>query len=169
MSKEDLNNFLWSVVILAMGGLVLGDVVKESGLLDVVAEQIAESIEDRDLSLWKTACIFTSLILVCTTFISHTVGAIVVLPIAKAVGQRMVPDHAKELVFIGALACSAAMGLPVSGFPNMTAVSVEDNVGNRFLSTNDFIRYAVPASIFSWCVIVTLAYALIREAVALDD
>jgi phosphate transporter len=33
LSKDDLNNFLWSVVILAQGGLVLGEAIKSSGKL----------------------------------------------------------------------------------------------------------------------------------------
>lgn len=166
LTKEDLNSFLWSVVILAMGGLVLGEAVKTSGLLDVIAESIALFIENRKLSLWATLCIFSCLILTCTTFVSHTVGAIVVIPIVEAVGSQMQPiPHAKELVFVSALACSAAMGLPVSGFPNMTAVSVEDRLGNRYLTTGDFIKYAIPASLISWAVIVTLGYWLVIMAV----
>ena len=166
LSKEDLNQFLWSVVVLAMGGLVLGKVISTSGLLEVVAEAIADVIEDNDLSLWGTMIIFTGLILICTTFISHTVGAIVILPICDAVGSHMTPmGHSKELVFAGAIACSIAMGLPVSGFPNMTAVSVEDNLGNRFLKTSDFLKIALPASILSWLVVISLGYVLILQAV----
>ena len=173
LRKEDLNNFLWTVVILAMGGLVLGEAVKSSGLLDVMAEAIATFIERNDLSLWGTLCIFTSLVLVCTTFVSHTVGAIVVIPIVAAVGDQMSGDgdhnHSKELVFASALACSAAMGLPVSGFPNMTAVGVEDHLGNRFIVTKDFLLYAVPASILSLFLIVTVGYQLIILAVEFED
>jgi phosphate transporter len=169
LTKEDLNNFLWSVVILAMGGLVLGEAVESSGLLDVMAENIAWFIEENSLSLWATMSIFTFLILVWTTFTSHTVGAIIVLPILNSVGSQMEPSRAKELVFVGALACSAAMGLPVSGFPNMTAVSQEDHIGNRFLTTNDFLKYAVPASIFSWAVIVSIGFALILVAVHMES
>lgn len=169
LSKEDLNNFLWTVVILAMGGLVLGEAVKTSGLLDVIAANIADVIEYHSLSLWETLGIFSFLTLVCTTFVSHTVGAIVVIPIVQAVGAAMHPtSHAKELVFATALACSAAMGLPVSGFPNMTAVSVEDNLGNRFVTTSDFLKYAVPASIFSWGILVSLGYWLILVAVDME-
>jgi len=162
LSKEDLNNFLWSVVLLAMGGLLLGEAVKTSGLLDVIAEKIASFIEANDLSLWVALVIFDAMILFCTTFVSHTVGAIVVIPIVQAVGSQMQPvSHANELVFAAALACSAAMGLPVSGFPNMTAVSIEDNLGNRFLSTKDFLKYALPASLLCFGVIVTFGYWLI--------
>lgn len=169
LTKEDLNNFLWSIVLLAMGGLVLGEVIESSGLLDVMAEAIAGFIELHSLSLWSTMCIFTLVILFCTTFISHTVGAIVVLPILQSIGSHMVPtSHAKELVFAGALACSAAMGLPVSGFPNMTAASQEDHLGKRFLITADFLKYAVPASIISWAVVSTFGYVLILFAVEID-
>jgi len=170
LSKEDLNNFLWSVVILAMGGLVLGEAVKTSGLLDVLAANIALFIQYHSLGLWETMVIFTALILFCTTFVSHTVGAIVVIPIVQAVGAQMKPvSHSNELVFAAALACSAAMGLPVSGFPNMTAVSVEDSLGNRYLTTKDFLKYALPASIFSLAVIDTLGYWLILVSVKIGQ
>lgn len=168
LTTQDLNSFLWSVVVLAMGGLALGEVVKTSGLLDVVARAIAAFIDQRSVGLWATLCIFCALILFCTTFVSHTVGAIVVIPIVQAIGSRMAPGTDKELVFASALACSAAMGLPVSGFPNMTAVSVEDRLGNRYLSTVDFLKYAVPASMISLGVIVTFGYWLIKLAVRID-
>ena len=99
LSKQDLNNFLWTVVILAMGGLVLGEAVKTSGLLDVIAEEIADAIEYHSLSLWCTLCIFTFLILVCTTFVSHTVGAIVVIPIVQAVGYVVYPSCPRSFIF----------------------------------------------------------------------
>jgi phosphate transporter len=165
LSKEDLNNFLWGVIFLAMGGLVLGEAIKSSGLADAFAESIASFVESKSLSPWQVMCIFTFLIFVSTTFMSHTVGAIVFLPVAHAVGVQMMPSHATELVFAGALACSSAMGLPVSGFPNMTAIGVEDKLGSRYLTTNDFLMYAVPASIFAWATVVTLAYGLMLLAV----
>ncbi len=38
LSKDDFNGFLWNVVMLAMGGLALGEAVKSSGLLLSIAE-----------------------------------------------------------------------------------------------------------------------------------
>jgi di/tricarboxylate transporter len=55
---------------------------------------------------------------------------------------------------------AGAMGLPVSGFPNMNAVSVEDAYGNPILSTIDFLMSGVPSSIFAYGVIVTVGYVL---------
>ncbi len=55
---------------------------------------------------------------------------------------------------------AGAMGLPVSGFPNMNAVSLEDSTGNPIVNTQDFIYVGVPSSIFAYGVIVTLGYVL---------
>lgn len=37
LDKDDFNGFLWNVVMLAMGGLALGEAVKSSGLLLTIA------------------------------------------------------------------------------------------------------------------------------------
>ena len=37
LSKDDFNGFLWNVVMLAQGGLALGEAVKSSGLLLSIA------------------------------------------------------------------------------------------------------------------------------------
>lgn len=38
---------------------------------------------------------------------------------------------------------AGAMGLPVSGFPNMNAVALEDSTGQTFVATMDFIKVDV--------------------------
>ncbi|GAA5910820.1 hypothetical protein JCM6882_003436 [Rhodosporidiobolus microsporus] len=42
-------------------------------------------------------------------------------------------DHARLLIFATALVCSAGMGLPISGFPNLQAINVQDELGQRYL------------------------------------
>lgn len=187
LGKDDFNGFLWNVVMLAMGGLALGEAVKSSGLLMDVASgglgqglgvggnftngsfgskaedwqaagqqlwpaaglcllflclmtvgygrQLSEgsaclstfelhpvndesivkvyflTADIRDavdgLDLWTVLAIFCGLILVMTTFISHTVGAMVILPIVQSVGEQMPGEHhPKLLVMCAALMCS---------------------------------------------------------------
>jgi hypothetical protein len=60
-------------------------------------------------SLWAVLAIFCGLVLVGTTFISHTVGAMVILPIVQSVGDKMPGDHSKLLVMGAALMCSGGM------------------------------------------------------------
>lgn len=56
--------------------------------------------------------------------------------------------------------CSGAMGLPVSGFPNMNAISLEDERGRPYLSTLDFIKTGIPASMIVFILINTLGYTI---------
>jgi anion transporter len=41
LTKEDFNNFLWTVIMLAMGGISLGFAVKSSGLLKTITDLIS--------------------------------------------------------------------------------------------------------------------------------
>ena len=54
-------------------------------------------------------------------------------------GLRLQDPHPKLLVMGAALMCSGAMGLPVSGFPNMTAIALEDAFGRTYVTTLDFL------------------------------
>ncbi|KAG2437637.1 hypothetical protein HYH02_011276 [Chlamydomonas schloesseri] len=85
----------------------------------------------------------------------------VILPIVQSVGEAMAgTPHPKLLVMVAALMCSGAMGLPVSGFPNMNAVSLEDSTGNAIVGTGDFLAVGVPSSVAAYGVIISLGYLL---------
>jgi phosphate transporter len=118
LTKEDFNNFLWTIIILAAGGLSLGKAVNSSGLLHTIALAIRQEVEG--MSMYGVLVVFCGLILVIATFISHTVAALIILPIVAQVGAGMDEPHPNLLVMGAALMCSAAMGLPTSGFPNMS-------------------------------------------------
>ncbi|GFH21628.1 uncharacterized protein HaLaN_18975, partial [Haematococcus lacustris] len=57
-------------------------------------------------------------------------------------------------------ATAGAMGLPVSGFPNMNAVSLEDSTGQTYVGALDFIKVGVPSSILAYAVIITVGVML---------
>lgn len=118
LTKEDFNNFPWTIIILAAGGLSLGKAVRSSGLLHELAEIVSKNVEG--MSLYVVLVVFSALILVIATFISHTVAALIFLPLVFDVGMSMDQPHPNLLVMAGVLMCSAAMGLPTSGFPNMS-------------------------------------------------
>jgi phosphate transporter len=161
LTKDDFNSMLWNVVMLAMGGLALGAAVDSSGLLKSVAAAAAEAAAG--LSVWQVHALFCGLVLIATTFISHTVGAMIILPVVERIGRHMLPEpHARLLVMGAALMCSGAMGLPVSGFPNMTAVSLEGPDGRTYLTATDFLAVGVPCSVAAYGLVVTLGYALMR-------
>lgn len=76
--------------------------------------------------------------------------------------MRAQDPHPRLLVMGAALMCSGAMGLPVSGFPNMNAIALEDQTGTNYLTTADFLRVGVPASVVAYCLVVSLGYGLMR-------
>ncbi|KZF19878.1 SPX-domain-containing protein [Xylona heveae TC161] len=159
LTKEDFNNFLWTIIILAAGGLSLGRAVDSSGLLHTIAGAITAKVQG--LSLYGVLVVFASLILVIATFISHTVAALIILPLIHQVGAGMKEPHPNLLVMGGALMCSAAMGLPTSGFPNMTAIMMEDSqTGQRYLRVFHFISRGIPSSIITLLIVISLGYGL---------
>ncbi|KAL2698913.1 hypothetical protein AAEP93_010301 [Penicillium crustosum] len=163
LNKEDFNNFLWTIIILAAGGLCLGKAVTSSGLLHTIALGITARVEN--LSLYSVLLVFCSLILVMATFISHTVAALIILPLVRQIGVSMENPHPNLLVMASALMCSVAMGLPTSGFPNMTAIMTEvPQTGQRYLQVRHFLTRGIPASLMSFVVVVTLGYGLMYVA-----
>ncbi|KAI1343626.1 SPX domain-containing protein [Xylariaceae sp. FL0016] len=132
LTKEDFNNFPWTIIILAAGGLVLGKAVKSSGLLHTVADRI--SAEVQGLDLYVILLIFSSLAIVIATFISHTVAALILLPLVYDIGKSMEQPHPNLLVMSTTLMCSAAMALPTSGFPNMTIAPTPSWLSSAMLS-----------------------------------
>ncbi|KAK5175361.1 low-affinity phosphate transporter [Saxophila tyrrhenica] len=163
LTKEDFNNFLWTIIILAAGGLALGKAVNSSGLLHTIATSITQEVEG--LSLYGVMCVFAALVAVVATFISHTVAALIILPLVAQVGGNMNDPHPNLLVMGTVLMASAAMGLPTSGFPNMTAIMMEDSqTGQRYLQVRHFLTRGIPASIIAYVVIITIGYGLMYAA-----
>ncbi|KAI8084292.1 SPX domain-containing protein [Gilbertella persicaria] len=158
LGKDDLNAFLWSVVVLAQGGMTLGNAVTSSGLLEDIALRIKDGIQD--LQPIAILAIFAFLILVFSTFVSHTVAALIIVPIVQQVGQNLPVPHPNLLVMGAGLACSAGMGLPVSGYPNMSAIMMEDQTGKPYLKTKDFLIIGVPTSVIVTLLIFTLGYGI---------
>lgn len=158
LTVDDVNNFPWTIILLAMGGLALGKAVSSSGLLSTIAKALQKKVMDFDA--FVILLIFGLLTLVVATFVSHTVATIIIVPLVKEVGDAMGHPHPLLLVMGTALLASAAMGLPTSGFPNVTAISMTDEVGKRYLTVNTFITRGVPASVIAYVFIVTLGYGI---------
>lgn len=158
LTKEDFNNFLWTIVFLAMGGIALGKGVASSGLLKNLDALVQNLVTG--LPLFWILVILLSVGLVVATFISHTIAAVLLVPIAAQMGESLSEPHPRLLIMATALVSSAAMGLPISGFPNMTAINLEDEVGHKYVTVKTFLRVGIPASIIATMIIATLGYVI---------
>ncbi|KHJ32220.1 putative plasma membrane phosphate transporter pho87 [Erysiphe necator] len=161
LTKEDFNNLLWTLIILAAGGLSLGKAVDSSGLLHTIAREISARIEN--LHIYIVLCIFSILIMLISTFVSHAIAALIILPLLYKVGSNFDDPHPNLLVMGGTLICTAAMGLPTSSFPNMTAIMLENpETGHRYLKAKHFITRGLPSSLISLVTILTVGYVLMK-------
>ncbi|KAJ7503249.1 SPX domain-containing protein [Mycena galericulata] len=160
LKKDDFEQFAWTIVFLAMGGIALGKGVDSSGLLEVLDGLIRQLLDG--VELYSVVLILSPIVLVISTFISHTIASVLLVPIAKEVGSNLGGNHQNLLIFITGLICSAGMGMPVSGFPNQTAATQEDELGELYLTNIDFLKNGVPASIIATLVVATIGFLLMK-------
>ncbi|KAI0229716.1 low-affinity phosphate transporter [Massospora cicadina] len=142
LSKDDFNNFLWTVIVLAMGGIALGSGVKSSGLLAIISHGVQKLVSSA--SLFEIMFIFCGFTLLVTTFISHTVGAVIILPIVAEIKQFLAA--ASLSAFSYGVGADVFLGDGASGFrfPQHGSIMMEDETGTRYLSVKDFLMVGVP-------------------------
>ncbi|CAK4700216.1 unnamed protein product [Aphanomyces euteiches] len=157
LSQFDFNSFSWHILFLIGGGNVLGEAVTRSGLLETLSHSLIKALPSG--SVWQSTLFLCLLVLGLTTFISHTVASLILLPIivqlSVEIGQPQIP------VMSCALAISAAMGLPFASFPNINSLLVLDDHGEPYLQVNDFLKVGLVFSIFTVGLIVSIGYWLI--------
>ena len=158
LTKDDWNSMLWSVVMLAMGGIALGKSVQSSGLLAEITTNLAPMLAE--LSEFSCFAILTAVVVIVTSFISHTVGALIILPVVAEIGASLPDPLPRTLVMASALLCSGGMGLPVSSFPNMNAISLEDQTGTPWLTVTDFLQVGLVSSVFAWASVMSIGYTI---------
>ncbi|KJE90714.1 hypothetical protein, variant [Capsaspora owczarzaki ATCC 30864] len=115
LDKHDFNSFQWNLIFLIGGGAALGQAVKNSQLLHIVADAIEPSLEGHNL--WVTFLAICALVLIISSFISHTVAAIILMPVIVEIAKGL--GHVPVLVMGAALMDSASMALPMTSFPNV--------------------------------------------------
>ncbi|KAL0586010.1 hypothetical protein ABG067_004333 [Albugo candida] len=157
LSQFDFNSFSWHILFLIGGGNVLGDAVQQSGLLDTLSHSLIQSLPNN--SVWLVSLSLSLVVLSLTTFVSHTVASIIMLPIIVQISVEV--GHPHIPVICCALAISAAMALPFSSFPNINSLLVLDDHGQPYLKVQDFLRVGIFFSLITVFLIVTIGYGLI--------
>jgi di/tricarboxylate transporter len=165
------NGIPWHIIALLGGGLVIGESVKSSGLLEIFGSHLIVS-QDHP---WLLYVSMVSGICIVANFLSSSVCSLISMPLIVQIGNAT--GHAKLFVIACALMTSGAMGLPVSSFPNSNAAAVSSgtsspSVGSSTpktttcvtttispLSTWDFITTGFPITVGIWFSIITIGYA----------
>jgi len=164
LKKEDFKSLSWDVLMLLAGGIALGDAIKSSGLLSLMTNSLANLVSQS--SLWVVCLAFVSFIWLFGNFISHTVAAIIVLPVIANVGCNLAngdcaAGHFDLLIIACVMVDSGAMGLPVTSFPNAQCYSIKDKKGTPFLAALDYVKTGFPIGIIEVILMMTVAYPLL--------
>jgi sodium-dependent dicarboxylate transporter 2/3/5 len=120
--KEDIRKLPWEVLWLIAGGIALGISMKETGL----AEWMVSSISWDQFGYLMLLALFGGVALVMSNFLSNTVTASLLIPLAISLATSGLLDGVAGMMTIGlvvALSASFAMVLPISTPPNAIAIS----------------------------------------------
>lgn len=155
LTQSDFNSFSWHLLVLIGGGNVLGLAVRSSGLLPLIVNTCAPFLS---LHPWIAMLELVCMMLLVTTFVSHTVAALILIPFVVQMGELF--GKPELAVLCCCLACSCAMALPMSSLPNSAALMAEDDLGRPYLHAVDFLRVGLPVSVACALILVTFGYAV---------
>jgi anion transporter len=168
LTVNDFNSFKWSTLSLLGGGLVLGEAMKVSGLLDVIA--LSARTEIGKMSAWTLLVILLVVEGVIASLLSSTTAASIIFPLIMAVGVNT--GHPALLVILSSLMISGAQLFHISSFPNALVSGVcievlEEDPGRGivngvpFLSGNDYVITGAPTIAMGVVVVATIGYGIV--------
>eukprot|EP00457_Paulinella_chromatophora_P003041 gb/GEZN01003046.1/.p1 GENE.gb/GEZN01003046.1/~~gb/GEZN01003046.1/.p1 ORF type:complete len:721 (+),score=71.83 gb/GEZN01003046.1/:87-2249(+) len=157
LTREDLKAFSWNMIILVGSGNVLGKVISSSQLLKIISDSAAPLLQS--LTAWlATVCVLV-LVFVVSTFVSHTVSAMMLTPVIVSLGQRLGNLH--PMVMTSTLMMSGTMSLPMSSFPNVNSLLVVDDYGKPYIHPMDYLQHGSVIAVTILVLLSTVGYALI--------
>lgn len=127
INREDLKKIEWDVLILVAGGLALGVSMKQSGLSDVLVQNMSLG----ELSPVFLLIFFMLVTVIISNFMSNTSASNLLIPIISSVAFI---DPIVGSVAV-AFAASLAMSLPISTPPNAIAFATR-SISTREMATS---------------------------------
>lgn len=158
ITRQTFNAYSWHLLFLIGGGNALGLCVQQSGLLEIVTNLARRYLST---SPWLLVTELVIILVSATTFISHTVAALVFMPVVAELGKQA--DVANIAVFVGALGCSVACALPMTSFPNVNSLLATDDFQQPWLGVRHFLIAGIPMTICGAIVLVTYGHWLVSE------
>jgi len=158
LSVPDVRGFSWHLILLICGGNVLGEAVRSSRLLALLTDPLIPFLSRHDV--WVVCLVMLVVIFVMTSFVPHTVAALILTPVVIAIGNAI--HHTHSLVFTTIFMLNLTMSLPISTFPNINSWLVDDDFHRPFLHARDFVRHGVAVSLLMLALMSTVGYGLLR-------
>lgn len=142
LEREDLAKIDWDVLLLIAGGLLLGSLLDQTGVL----ERFSLAIQSQGLSLQLQLGIIVLLAAIGSAVSSNTATAVLLIPIAL----KIAPESAAAAAIAVAAGCSLGVPFTIST-PANALIAGRHGVGN-----NDLIKVGLPLMI-GGCAFVALS------------
>lgn len=153
LTKGDFNSLPWDVVILVAGGTVLGSAVQSSRLLDLLSHRLSSMSGGGP---WWTFGVLCTVVAILASFVSHTVSALILLPLFLEIGTEL--GQSSVFVLGGTIAASCAMATNVSSFPNISAAEVQDISKAPYLDAGHIGRIGSIMTLVALVILVMFGY-----------
>ena len=148
----------WNILFIVLGGNALGYVVKESKLLALASDLLKSLLSGT--GLWLTLFIISLFVAFINIFVSHTVSTTILLPLVTSFASTYSPTHLRLFGMSACIATTSSQILPVSSFPNLCTVSLQDKNGKEFLHPSNLLVSGSLATIISLFLCNSLLYFL---------
>lgn len=152
LEKEDIRKLPWEVLWLVAGGIALGISMDNTGL----AVWLVSSINWETMPQILLLLVFGLVALMLSNFLSNTVTATLLIPLAVSLATSGIAGEGFNLVISAVLigmACNMAMLLPISTPPNAIAMST------GYIQTMDMVKIGSVIGVTG--LLVALAYAML--------
>lgn len=166
LTVQDFHTIRWSTLALMGGGLALGEAMKISGLLDLVAKVSGSLLGG--IPLWPLLLIFLFIEAVLASLINSTSAAAILYPVIAVMGAPT--HHPNLMVALSALMVSGAQLFHISSFPNALMSGVcrhkpgngEEVTQITFLEGSEYFKYGWPTVLAGIFVVASIGYFIAK-------
>jgi sodium-dependent dicarboxylate transporter 2/3/5 len=151
LGGEDLRNLDWSTLGLIAGGIALGKLIEQSGLLESTAAAL--SLETFPHALWMGALVLATALL--SAVMSNTAAAAMLIPLALSL------DHSASTAVLIAIGASFGIPFTISTPPNAMVY------GEGGVSTADLAWIGFPLMLLG-CAVIVLTGAPLLELLGIE-
>jgi phosphate transporter len=138
LKKNDFNNLSWHLIFLLSGGNMLGMMSQQSQLLQIVIDGLQPFLETHET--YQVVAVLIVCVALITTFVSHTVAALLLMPVIVQVSRtNSALPSSETLVFLSVIMCSGSMAFPITSFPNVNSLLTEAHDGKPYLLARHFL------------------------------
>lgn len=165
LDSDDFGHLRWSTISLMGGGLALGEAMRLSGLLDLLADSITHVL--KGIPLFWVMFIFLFIEAVLVSVINHTSAAAILFPVLNAIGEQI--GRPNLMLILSAMMIGMAQLFYISSFATALVAGVQRHErGNpqklesqTILEGTEFFLAGWPIVLGSVIIIGTAGYGIV--------